>query len=321
MSEARAEYRQMLEALARHERVRLAVPDRATGERVLADLSSDARPNVEPFECETDDSWARDIGPTFAFAGRELVALDWRFNSWGGKYAPWDRDDAFAARVAELSGARHVRHDVVLEGGTLEVDGRGTLLITRSSGLDHKRNPELDRTAMEALLETSLGVSNVVWLDGAIGGDDTDAHIDNLARFTPAGPVVCARRSERAHVDFTALDRLRSELAAARDADGRPFELVDLPLPAPREVAGELMPESYANFYVANDCVLVPVFDSPTDEPALRVLEPLFPGRALVPIRSRALVRGLGSVHCLTQQQPAPAADTHPDAHPDADVE
>jgi len=313
MPEAQAEYRELVEALARHEPVRMAVPDRATGERVLAGLPGETRPNVEVFECETDDSWARDIGPTFVFSEGELVALDWQFNSWGGKYSPWDRDDAFAARVAELSGARHVRHDVVLEGGTLEVDGSGTLLITRSSGLDYKRNPELDRNAMEALLAASLGVSNVVWLDGAIGGDDTDAHIDNLARFTPAGPVVCARRSEREHLDFAALEQFRAELAAARDADGRPFEIVDLPLPAPREVAGELMPESYANFYVANDCVLVPVFDSPTDEPALHVLEPLFPGRAVVPIRSRALVRGLGSVHCLTQQQPEEPADTHTD--------
>ena len=254
----------------------------------------------------TDDVWMRDIAPTFVRDGEAgLLALDWTFNAWGGKYAPWDRDDAVAARVASLCGVARERPGLVLEGGALEVDGQGTLLVTEPTLLDAKRNPGLDRGGAEKRLGELLGVRQVIWLGPGIEGDDTDGHVDDLARFVAPGRVVCAREADPGDPNHEPLEDCARRLRAARDAQGRRLEVIDLPMPPPVRAGADRLPASYANFYVANRSVLVPVFGAPSDGAVLETLGGLFPGRRVVGIPSRALVRGLGAVHCLTQQQPA----------------
>jgi agmatine deiminase len=287
-------------ALARSERVELlAQTESHSG--LLADRLSDVvrAGAVRLHVIRTDDVWMRDIGPTFVHdSAGALVALDWTFNAWGGKYAPWDRDDAVAARVAALAGVTRERPGLVVEGGALEVDGEGTLLAVESSLLGPSRNPGLVREDLELRFGELLGVSRVIWLAAELPGDDTDGHVDNVARFVVPGRVACVR----------GLADCGARLRSARDARGRSLDVVDLPQPPRLEWRGEPVPASYANFYVANGVVLVPVFGVATDAEALGTLAKLFPGRAIVPIRALALVRDKGGVHCLTQQEPARGA-------------
>jgi agmatine deiminase len=304
---ARAEFEKLVAELARFERVEILVRDALLRERVAAwaarlRIDSRIRLHVVP----SDDVWMRDIGPTFArdCAGR-LTAIDWTFNAWGGKYPPWERDDAVAARVAELCGVARVRPELVIEGGALEVDGEGTLLATEPTLLDPKRNPGIGRAELERRLSSLIGSERVVWLGEGIEGDDTDGHVDDVARFVRPGVVVCAREPDSRDANHAPLEDMAARLRAARDARERRLEVIDLPMPAPVRDGDVRLPASYANFYLCNGAALVPVFGVPQDPAALEILRAALPGRAIVPIPSRTLVRGLGAVHCLTQQQPA----------------
>jgi len=307
LAEAEREFETLVRALAASERVELLAQSEAHAAALAARLgvlvgSGAVRLHVIP----TDDVWMRDIAPTFVRDGEAgLVALDWTFNAWGGKYAPWDRDDAVAARVASLCSVARERPGLVLEGGALEVDGEGTLLVTEPTLLDPRRNPGLDRSDAEKRLGELLGVQRVIWLGPGIEGDDTDGHVDDLARFVAPGRVVCAREPDPADPNHAPLEDCGRRLRAARDARGRRLEVIDLPMPPPVRAGPDRLPASYANFYVANRAVLVPAFGAPSDGAVLETLGGLFPGRRVVGIPSRALVRGLGAVHCLTQQQPA----------------
>jgi agmatine deiminase len=307
LEEARAEFEKLAAELARFEPVELLVCSPELREQVakrMAGLPDAAR--VRLHVVASDDVWMRDIGPTFVrdAAGR-LAAIDWTFNSWGGKYPPWDRDDAVAARVAGLCGVPHLRPGLVIEGGALEVDGEGTLLATEPTMLDPRRNPGVSRRELEQRLAGLLGVSRVVWLGEGIEGDDTDGHIDDVARFVRPGRVVCAREPDARDPNHGPLEEMAARLRAARDAAGRALEVIDLPMPEAVRADGERLPASYANFYLCNGAALVPVFGVARDAAALEVLRDCLPGREVVPIPSRHLVRGLGAVHCLTQQQPA----------------
>jgi agmatine deiminase len=307
LADAEREFEALVRALARSERVELIAQSeshaRALASR-LGELVTDRA--VRLHVLATDDVWLRDIAPTFARdAAGGLVAVDWTFNAWGGKYPPWDRDDAVAERIASLCGVARVRPELVCEGGALEVDGEGTLLATEPTLLDPKRNPGIAKDTLETRLLELLGVRRIVWLGGGIEGDDTDGHIDDIARFVAPARVVCAREPDRSDPNHAPLEECREHLLAARDARGRALEVIDLPMPPPLTAEdGARLPASYANFYIANRAVLVPVFGAPSDSRALDTLRPLFPGREIVAIPSRALVRGLGAVHCLTQQQP-----------------
>jgi agmatine deiminase len=307
LEEARAEFEKLVAELARFERVELLVCTAELREQVARRFARlrDAK-QVRLHVVPSNDVWMRDIGPTFArdSAGR-LAAIDWTFNSWGGKYPPWDQDDAVAARVAELCGVPRVRPGLVIEGGALEVDGEGTLLATEPTLLDPKRNPGVGRAELERRLGELLGVRHVVWLGDGIEGDDTDGHIDDVARFVRPGVVVCAREPDASDANHAPLEEMAQRLRAARDADGRRLEVIDLPMPAAVRVDGDRLPASYANFYLCNGAALVPVFGAPQDAAALDVLRACLPAREIVPIPSRHLVRGLGAVHCLSQQQPA----------------
>lgn len=311
LAQAESEFGVLVTHLAESEPVRILVKDEAHAETVQAKLR-ELPPGaaVEFHPVPTDDAWLRDTGPSFVRDGNAgLLALDWSFNAWGGKYPPWDRDDAVASQVAQIAGAHCLRPGLVAEGGAFEVDGAGTLIATEPTLIDPARNPGVDREELERRLGELLGVRRIIWLGAGIEGDDTDGHVDDIARFVAPGRVVCAREPDPADPNHAPLEDCRARLAAARDAAGRAFELIDLPMPSPIESQGQRLPASYANFYIANRAVLVPVFGVPEDAPALDLIQAQFRNRKTVAIPASALVRGLGTVHCLTQQEPVRKGD------------
>ncbi len=265
----------------------------------------------------TDDAWVRDCGAVFTADPTEsLLCHDFRFNGWGRKYGdPHDRDDALARRIAAHAGGPLRRHDVVLEGGAVEVNGRGTALLTASCLLSADRNPEMDRPTLEEYLRTHLGVRHAVWLAGGIAGDDTDGHVDQMARFVGPRTIAAARAAE-GHPNHEVLERNWRTLQRATDQDGRSFHLVALPSPPPlsydypptRLDAGgrDLLPASYANFLIANHAVFVPLFNRPTDRDAMKTLQRAMPDHEIVGVPADWLAVGQGTLHCLTLPQPTP---------------
>lgn len=252
----------------------------------------------------TNDAWIRDHGPMFVEGADGLTILDWGYNAWGGKYPPFDLDDAVPQRVGALLGLPVLEPGLILEGGSIDVDGEGTLLTTEACLLNPNRNPQLDRAAIERNLCHWLGAECMLWLGDGILGDDTDGHVDDLTRFVAPGAVITAvedRRSDENHEPLRAnLARLRQ----MRDARGRALEIHTLPMPEPVEVEDQRLPASYANFYIGNTVVLLPGFHCPQDQVAARTLAELFPSRRVIQMDCRDLVWGLGAFHCLTMQQP-----------------
>jgi len=310
-AEIPAVWAEMTAALVTSEEVRILVRDpamedaaRRTLEQRLGDLTG-----VRFYQVPTNDAWIRDHGPIFVVrdngSERQLAAIDWKYNAWGGKYAPWDDDDAVPRRIAALLGIPVASPGIVLEGGSIDVNGCGSLLTTEQCLLNPNRNPQLGRREIEEALRGFLGIQQVLWLGEGIVGDDTDGHVDDLARFVAARTIVAAYTDDPSSPDYHALRDNWQRLERMRDLDGRPFELVRLPMPEPVHFSGQQLPASYANFYIANRAVLVPTFDCPQDATALAILREIFPNRRVVGIPSRALVWGLGAIHCVTQQQPA----------------
>jgi len=303
---AEAEYQGLVEAIAQAEPTHVLVKDAEHRAAVAARFRGKSLP-IHLHVVPTDDAWIRDTGPTFVHDGKGgLSAVDWGFNSWGGKYPPWDRDAEVAGHVARLASARHLRATLTLEGGALEVDGEGTLLATRSSILTPTRNPGRAVESVEEELRQRLGVTQIVWLDAELAGDDTDGHIDNVARFVAPGRVVCARVLDPAHPNHAILEECRATLLGSRDAHGRALEVIDLPLPPAIEVDGARLPGSYVNFLIANGRVVMPSFGVASDARAAEILAKCLPGRDVVSVPCLTLVRGFGGPHCLSQQQPAP---------------
>jgi agmatine deiminase len=253
----------------------------------------------------TDDAWCRDHGAIFVFDEHgKRVALNFKFNAWGGKY-PFERDNAVPSQMAAVVGSPAVAVDVVLEGGSIDVNGGGVLLTTEQCLLNPNRNPSLRREDIEAVLRRYLGVRQVLWLGDGIVGDDTDGHVDDLTRFVAEATVVTVVEPDRNDENYTALAANLERLRQMRLADGRRLTIVELPMPEP--VFGERgrLPASYANFYIGNSVVLLPVFDCPQDARAIDALARCFPQRRIVPIDCRGVVEGLGTLHCLTQQVPS----------------
>jgi len=259
----------------------------------------------------TDDAWCRDHGPIFveratARGGLEQVVLDWGFNAWGGKYPPFDQDNAIPARIAGELELPRIVPGLILEGGSIDVNGAGTLLTTEQCLLNPNRNPQLTRGAIEAALREYLGAINILWLGEGIEGDDTDGHVDDLTRFVDPRTVVTVVEPDRSDVNHARLAENLGRLKAMRDQQGDPFRIVELPLPPPMFYEGQRLPVSYANFYIGNDVVVLPVFSCERDRAAIDTLQPLFPTRRVVAIDCTDLVWGLGAVHCVTQQWPRP---------------
>jgi agmatine deiminase len=296
-------YCELVRHLASGERVRILVRDAEIEDRARKRLrKSHVDLNaVEFYRCPTDRSWIRDYGPIFVKNSRgEVAVTNWKFNAWA-KYRNWQRDNAVPDRLARRLKLRQWKTGVVLEGGAIDVNGQGLLLATEECLLSpvQARNPGLDRAGLQRVLEQYLGVRRVIWLGRGIAGDDTHGHVDDIARFVAPDTVVACYEPDRSDPNH---EPLRENL---RILERWPLRVVRLPMPEPVYFAGQRLPASYANFYIANTAVLVPVFNDRRDCQALATLARLFPGRSVVGIYARDLVLGLGTLHCMTQQQPA----------------
>jgi len=298
----------IVRSLAPYEAVNILVNDSAMAARVRAGLHAREvfDENISVYEIPTDDAWIRDYGPMFITRRAEAAALKWRYNAWGGKYPPWDLDDAAAEKICASLVVPVFRPGIVLEGGSIEVNGHGTLLTTEACLLNPNRNPHLRREEIEHCLRNYLGVRHILWLGQGVAGDDTDGHIDDLARFVDPTTVVTVIENNPHDENFEALQANHERLLGMTDQDGRPLRLITLPMPRAIFYRDQRLPASYANFYVANDVVLVPTFRDPNDVVALQTLQGLFPQRQVVGIQASEMVWGLGTVHCVTQQQPLP---------------
>jgi len=301
----RREFAALVAAIAGSEPVDLLVADEESGEdarRRLSFAGQGVRFHLVPHQ----DVWLRDSGPIFVTRGDEVALTDWEFNGWGGKY-PAALDNAIPTAVSRLlGGIRPFLPGIVLEGGSIEVNGNGHALTTRQCLLAPSRNPRLTERAIETVLRDTLGIDAVLWLDEGLEGDHTDGHIDTLTRFVSETTIVTSRADETADRNRAVLAANLERLRRARTSAGRPFRIVELPVPAARvEFEGERLPLTYANFYITNGSVIVPTYGVPEDAAAVDVLRPLFPTREIVPLPARALITGGGAFHCVTQQQPA----------------
>lgn len=310
LAAVRFAYADIVRWLQRHERVHLIVGSARLRDEARALLqATGADPDaVDYFVCPTNRTWARDNLPTFVQndATGRVAAVKWRFNGWA-RYRDHELDDEAGRRVARRAEQRFeptVRRGtkpwrVVLEGGSIDVDGQGTLLTTRRCllGAPHQRNPGLGQRDVETILGQQLAVERVLWLEDGIAGDDTSGHIDDFARFVAPGRVVVAQEPNGKDDNHRPLRQAWEQLQGLRDARGQKLEVIALPMPAPIAYRGERLPASYANFYVANEQVLVPTFNDPEDAVALGILSEAFPGRRIVGIHATDLVVGLGTLH------------------------
>lgn len=303
--------------LAVHEEVHINVRDAEMEAPVRALLgaggvSADRRsgPGAVLFHHNpTNDAWCRDHGPVFvqretASGRREEAIVDWGYNAWGGKYPPYEDDDVIPTRVGKKYGIRVFHPGIVMEGGSLDVNGKGTLLTTESCLLNPNRNPGLSKAEIEQYLKDYLGVAHVLWLGDGIEGDDTDGHVDDLTRFTDASTVVTVVEDDPRDPNYAPLRDNLERLRRMRDQDGQPLRVITLPMPPAMFQDAQRLPASYANFYIANGIVLLPAYHPPTDEIARQTLQSCFPTRRVIPLASTDLVWGLGSFHCVTQQWP-----------------
>ncbi len=301
-------YADIVRHLAAVERVEILIAD-AAAERVARKLlkqSHAAVENVRFHTANTNRGWIRDYGPIFVKSPKGIGAVKWRFNGWA-KYSDWKHDERAGAAVPGFASVPVCAPGLVLEGGSIDVNGRGTLLTTRECLLSRvqQRNPGVSREQLEQLFAEYLGVRHVIWLERGIAGDDTHGHVDDTARFVAPDTVLACVETNRRDQNYAPLQKNLKLLKQARDQHGRPVRVFELPMPAPVYFNRQLLPASYANFYIANGIVLVPVFNDPNDRVALNVVADAFPSREIVPVYCRDLVLGLGTLHCMTQQQPA----------------
>lgn len=298
--------------IAARERVRINVPN-ANWERIVREqLRAFACPTarVEFFHVPTNECWCRDHGPAFVArrrAGRRsLAVVDWGYNAWGGKYPPFDADDDVPSRLAALLGLPLFRTPVVMEGGAVDFNGEGSVLTTESVLLNPNRNPGLSKREVEEVLKQWYGQQQVLWLGEGIEGDDTDGHVDDLARFLDPRTIVTAIEDDPRDPNHAILEDNLTRLAKLRDRGGRPFDILALPMPKRIEREGQRLPATYLNFLFVNGALLVPTFrDRRTEQVALERLSRALPKHAVIGIDCHELIWGLGAIHCLTQQQPA----------------
>lgn len=299
----------MVDALADSEKVNINVCDESHEAEVRAQLKRAAArtAHVTFFHVPINEPWCRDHGPIFLTRDEapRLAIVDWDYNAWGWKYPPFDDDDAVPTVLARKLGLPVYSPRMVLEGGSIEVNGAGTLLTTRSCLLNPNRNPDLSQKQIEQRLGDYLGVSTILWLGDGIEGDDTDGHVDDLTRFVSRTTVVTVVEENPDDPNYLPLRENLELLRTMYVEDGTPLEVLKLPMPSKIVREGQRLPASYANFYIGNKAVLLPVFADTHDKWAVAVLEQAFPQRQVVPIDCRELIWGLGAFHCLTQQQPA----------------
>jgi agmatine deiminase len=317
-------YAEIIRNLSRHERVELIVKDAAAEKlaRKALKRAHALNENVRFHRWPTNRVWMRDSGCAFVREGpgvggtgvparaSQLSAIKWRFNAWA-KYPNWKHDEKIGSLMASAAGAQEFRpmfgkSRVVLEGGSIDVNGRGSLLTTEECLLSRvqQRNPGMKKKDYEKIFADYLGATNVIWLGSGIVGDDTHGHVDDITRFVSPDTVVTCVDADPASENYEALRENIRRLRDATTENGKPLATIDLPMPAPVYFEGRRLPASYANFYIANQVVLVPVFNDPNDRVALDILADIFPDREIVPIYCGDLIWGFGAIHCMTQQQP-----------------
>ncbi len=310
LAEIEEVYIHMIQALAPGETIHLLV-NRSSDRHPIKELLKIRSVNIENIKLHvipTNDAWMRDYGPNFlvrdpSSGKREVSANLWKFDSWGGKYE-WDLDDQAGSAIMDVLGGIRFEPGIVLEGGAIEVNGRGLCLTTEQCLLNPNRNSGLGRKTMESYLKRYLGVRHILWCQGQIEGDDTDGHIDNLARFVNPETVLTAWEEDPADSNHSCLKENLKILESFREAGGKPLNVVKLPMPGRIEGEEGRLPASYTNFYIGNRAVLLPTYNHPNDAVAESLLQKYFPARKIVGIPCKNFVLGLGAIHCVTQQQP-----------------
>ena len=297
----------MVDALRESESVRINVRDADHEKEVRSTLQEVDISHVHFFHIPTNEPWCRDHGPMFIRRAQEprLAVVDWDYNAWGGKYPPFNLDDVVPTEIAQQLQLPVFYPKLVMEGGSIDLNGTGTLLTTTSCLLNANRNPGKSKEDIERALRDYLGVTHFLWLGDGIEGDDTDGHVDDISRFVDRSTVVTVTEKDASNNNHRPLQNNLELLEKMTIEDGTSLTVVPLPMPPRLEKEGQRLPASYANFYIANRVVLLPVFHSPNDRLAIETLQKCFPTRRIVPIDCRELVWGLGAFHCLTQQQPA----------------
>ncbi len=298
--------RAMVEALIESEQVCINICNGAHEAEAREVLRGLAMERISFHLVPTNEPWCRDHGPIFLTReiDPKLAVVDWNYNAWGNKYPPFDLDEVAPTRVAKILDVPVFYPGMILEGGAIDVNGAGALLTTESCLLNKNRNPNLSREEIEQRLRDYLGVRDILWLGDGIAGDDTDGHIDDLARFVSESAVVTVVEENRDDENYEPLQKNLARLQAMK-IGGRALDIITLPMPKKIMREDLRLPATYANFYIANTCVLAPTFADPADEVALSVLRECFPNRRVIGIDCRELIWGLGAFHCLTQQQPA----------------
>lgn len=303
-------YAAFVKVLAEGENVNINVADEAMRKSAIKwlDVAGVNLSRVQFFFHPTNDAWCRDHGPAFLInprAGVKKIIVDWGYNAWGGKYPPFDLDDKIPTLIGKHFNIPVLYPGIVMEGGSVDFNGRGTVLTTTSCLLNENRNPHLTQKQIELSLFQYYGVENILWLGDGITGDDTDGHIDDLTRFVNHNTVVSVVEHDKGDANYQPLqDNLRI-LSKMRLEDGKQINVIELPMPSAIVYNDMRLPASYANFYISNKHVIVPTFRDKNDDKALGILQGAFPGREVVGLDSTDLIWGLGSFHCLSQQEPA----------------
>lgn len=303
-------YAAFIKLLAEGEMVNINVTDEAMRRKALAFLEA-AEVNlsrVHFFFHPTNDAWCRDHGPAFLVnpsAAQKKIIVDWGYNAWGGKYPPFDMDDNIPTLIGRHFNVPVVYPGIVMEGGSVDFNGKGTVLTTTSCLLNENRNPHLSQKNIEEYLHQYYGVENILWLGDGIVGDDTDGHIDDLTRFVNHDTVVSVVEEDKSDENYKPLQDNLKSLAKMRLENGRQINVVELPMPSAIVYEDMRLPASYANFYISNKHVIVPTYRDRNDEKALQTLQQVFPDRKIVGLDSTDIIWGLGSFHCLSQQEPA----------------
>lgn len=298
-----AAYVKMIEALAAGEIVNVLVDDKEMEEKAsnMINISK----NVFFHHIRTADVWMRDYGPIFIRKSNQVAATKWIFNSWGNKYEELKKDNEAGMEIAKLIKNKIFEPGIVLEGGSIDTNGLGTCITTEQCLLNKNRNPHLNKGQIEGYLSNNLGFTNMIWLKEGIAGDDTDGHVDDIARFVNKNTIICMTEGSASDENYKALSENINLLEKSFDQDGKKLRVICMPMPRRVVVLGRRVPASYANFYIGNSAVILPIFNDKNDEKAISIIGKLFPDRTVVGVDCEALAYGYGGIHCVTQQQPS----------------
>ena len=302
MEQVQKTYIEIINYLAKGEKINLLVDDKGTERKILSMLPS--KENLFIHHIKSADVWVRDYSPIFVRKDNEIAATKWIFNSWGSKYRELLMDNETGMQITKLAKKKIFEPRIVLEGGSIETNGLGTCITTEQCLLNKNRNPNLSKEEIEEYLKGYLGFENFIWLKGGIEGDDTDGHVDDIARFVNKNTVVCMVEENQDDDNYKNLKENFGILKKSHDQDGKKINVIPIPMPRKIEIPERRLAASYANFYIGNATILVPAFNDKNDEKAISIIGKLFRGKEVVGINCRELVYGNGGIHCITQQQP-----------------